>query len=123
MAIKPYRLVDTDFAYMTRFPVAAGTYHIGQTLGFSGGQLVPNAAAPQYMSMTERTCAAGDTIAATPLTAGIIWVAPAPSLLELGGKYKVASDGLSVTDETGGVFLVEQAFEENGNFFATGRFV
>ena len=123
MAFKPYRLVDAEFAYMTQFPVTAGKYQIGQTLAFGSGKLSPHATAPQYMSMTERTCADGDTIAATPLTAGIIWVAPAPSLLELGGKYKVASDGLSVMDETGGVFLVEQSFEENGNFFATGRFV
>ncbi len=89
-------------------PAAAGTYHAGQLLNINGGKLTAISAAcdttPPYLCMGEKTVADGETLPVTRVSRDYIYettLAAAAADAVMGGKIKVAKDGLEATTGAG----------------------
>lgn len=89
-------------------PAAAGTYHAGQLLTITGGKLAAISAAtdvtPPYLCMGEKTVADGEILPVTRVSRDYIYettLAAAATDAVLGGKIKVAKDGLEATTGAG----------------------
>ncbi len=93
---------------LENLPCAADTeYKIGMGLAVSGGAAakVSATAAPEYICMSEKTGAAGETVQAVRVLKGETYEAmlsAAGSALKVGDLVTIAADGIRVTATTSG---------------------
>lgn len=111
MAFIPY-LNDTGASIGCDYQVAAaGTYTVGEALAYSAGKLTAatGTVKPEFFSMENRVCAAGDVLYVQRIDPGVIYettlyLASGTATLVPGTKYTLHTDGGQITStSTSGV--------------------
>ena len=97
---------DAGIPIVKEIPAAAGTYAVGQTLGFNAAGLLAQVAGtnvPEYICATKATVASGDIIAVNPVyrdTEYLTVFSADGSSIKAGAKVTIAATFDSVTATT-----------------------
>ena len=107
---------DAGIPIVKEIPAAAGTYAVGQTLGFNAAGLLAQVAGtnvPEYICATKATVASGAAIAVNPIYEDMEFVTTFSadgSALKAGEKVTIATtfDQVTATTTNGVVEIVEK---------------
>lgn len=118
MAFLRHQTVDGSIPGILYMSCGAITPKVGMALKVTSGNLAIASGAdlPQYMCVTERSeaLATGDTIGVVRVVPDTIYEVATPSSFSqvVGAKVQIGSDGLSITNTTGGTAEVAYTDDE-----------
>lgn len=102
MAFIPHTLNEGGHPPFEYLPASAITVELGMALVFSGGKLAKatGTTVPQYFSLTNKVCAAGDIIPVQKLEHGVDYETTSSAAIAdtlIGAKVTIATDAMRVT--------------------------
>lgn len=118
MAFLRHQTVDGSIPGILYMPCGAITPKVGMALKVASGNLAIASGAdlPLYMSVTERDepCTAGDIIGVVRVVPDTVYEVATPSSFSqvVGAKVQIGSDGVSITNTTGGTAEVAYTDDE-----------
>ena len=119
MAFLRHQTVDGSIPGILYMPCGAITPKVGMALKVASGNLAIASGAdlPLYMSVTERDepCTAGDIIGVVRVVPDTVYEVATPSSFSqvVGAKVQIGSDGVSITNTTGGTAEVAYTDDES----------